>query len=79
MLPMLAVKDARSGRYIKKGEVVRYPRTPGFPDEWWVWYHARNVGGPKGLQLWVRDPWHPAGYWQPVAPRWGGLVGLFPS
>lgn len=79
MLPMIAVLDARSGKWVKKGQVVRYPHTPGLPDEWWAWYRSRDVGGKKGRQLWTCNAHRPDGYWQPVVPWYGGLVGVFPS
>ena len=79
-LPLLGVLDARSGEWVPRGKVVRYPGIKPVTGkvEWWRWLGYRH-GGPSGLQLWAQNEFEPHGHWQTVYRKMGGLYAIYPS
>jgi hypothetical protein len=72
-LPLVWVRDARTGTYISKGRVVEYPS-----GEWWSWHDWKYDDNGKAL-LWTRSNNKPDGYWQECPAQLGGVLWIFPS
>ena len=73
MLPMLFVRDARTGKYVSKGEKVEYSKT-----DWWSWHDWKYDETDRAL-LWIRTGMHRDGIWQRCPVRLGGILWIVPS
>ena len=74
---MLGIRDARSGKWVRRGQRIRYS-----DGNWWCWldwqYRIADRGGDEAVLL-VQSEYKPQGYWQPCPTWYGGLIWMFPS
>jgi len=66
------IRDARSGKTVKRGERCSYS-----DGSWWRWLKHKYAD--DMAWLWIESDYLPNGAWQPCYTWWGGLVWVMPS